>query len=162
MGELGDRIGALTGGRRTMVVGVGNRLRGDDAVGSLLAERLRGRLVARVVDAETVPENYLHVLCEAAPEVVLFVDAAAHGGRPGAWCLAPPDELASRSSSTHAMSLLLLAQALEAHGIVCRLIGIQPGRTGLGAPLTPAVAEGAAVVEDALRQALGAEEMLDV
>ncbi|MFN8177570.1 MAG: hydrogenase maturation protease [bacterium] len=160
MSELGERIGALVGGRSAAVVGVGNRLRGDDGVGSHVADRLRGRLAAAVYDVETVPENYLGVLTDAAPGVVLFVDAAAHGGPPGAWCLAPAGELASRSTSTHAMSLLLLARALEARGIACWLIGVQPDDTEFGAPLTSAVAAGADTVEDALIESLGAPEVL--
>lgn len=160
MSELGDRIGALARGHRTAVVGVGNRLRGDDAVGSLVAGRLQGRLAVPVVDAETVPENFLGALIEADVQAVVFVDAADHGGPPGAWCLAPAADLASSSASTHAMSLRLLARALETREVACWLIGVQPGSAAFGAPLSAAVAAGADAVEAALIEALGAPEVV--
>jgi hydrogenase maturation protease len=162
MSELGERIGALARGRRTAVVGVGNRLRGDDAIGSLVAARLAGRVAAPVVDAETVPENYLDVLLDSAAEVVLFVDAADHGGAPGEWCLAPAAELVGSCTSTHAMSLRLLCRALAERDVACWLIGIQPGCAVFDEPLSPAVAEGAGHVEAALFEALGASEVLRV
>jgi hydrogenase 3 maturation protease len=72
-------------GKRVAVIGVGNRMRGDDGVGSVIAERLqelaKGSLL--VIDAETVPENYLGVLLDSKPEVALFVDAVDFGGEVG-------------------------------------------------------------------------------
>ena len=162
MSRLGERIGEVVRGRRAAVVGVGNRLRGDDGAGAIVAERLQGRLAGPVLDAETVPENYLGVLIDAQVEVVLFVDAADHGGAPGTWCLAPAADLAASTVTTHAMSLLLLALALETRGIDCWLIGIQPGGAGFDAPLTAAVAAGAGRVVGALVEALAAPEVLHV
>jgi hydrogenase maturation protease len=155
---LEARLEAVLHGRRAAVVGVGNRLRGDDGAGSWLAERLRDRCRVPVFDAETVPEDVLGPLLAAAPEVVLFVDAADHGGHPGEACVAPARELAGRCGSTHGMSLLLLARALEAHGIEAWLVGLQPARTAAGAPMTPAVAAAARALEDALARRLGATE----
>jgi hydrogenase maturation protease len=162
MGPLRTPLAAVLRGRRVAVVGVGNRLRGDDGAGSWLAERLRARCSAPVYDAETVPEDLLGPLLAAAPEVVLFVDAADHGGRPGEACLAPARDLAGRCGSTHGLSLLLLARALEAHGIEAWLAGIQPARTTTGAPVSAAVAAGARALEDALAHLLGAPEAAHV
>ena len=156
MSGIEARVAALVRGRRAAVVGVGNRLRGDDAAGSVVAERLRGRVAAPVFDAETVPENYLGSLLSESCAVVIFVDAADHGGAPGECCLAPAAELAERAGSTHSMSLVLLSRALAAHGVECWLAGIQPGRAELGAELSPAAAAGVRALEDALAAALGA------
>ena len=145
-------------GRAVALVGVGNRLRGDDGVGSWLAERLGARCRAPVFDAETVPEDVLGPLLALAPEVVVLVDAADHGGRPGETCVAPARELAGRCGSTHGMLLLLLARALESRGVEAWLVGIQPARTDAGAPVSAAVAAGARAAEDALARLLGAPE----
>jgi hydrogenase maturation protease len=156
MSELAHRIEERLRGRRAAVVGVGNRLCGDDGAGSHVAERLLAAGAAGVFDAETVPENYLGALLAARPEVVLFVDAADHGAAAGACCLVRAGELAARGSSTHAPSLRLLAGLLEAEGIESWMLGIQPAATVVGAGLSPAVAAAVAEVARALTAALGA------
>lgn len=151
-----ERIAGLVAGRRTMVVGVGNRLRGDDALGPLVAEGLAAEFAGRVIDAGPVPENYLGVLLESAPELVLFVDTADHGAAPGRWCVVPAGALARRGGSTHTASLQLLAQILEAHGIRSWLIGVQPRQLEFGAGVSAAVDEAARELSRALTAALRA------
>jgi hydrogenase 3 maturation protease len=144
-------------GRRVAIVGVGNRLRGDDGVGPRVVDRLRAFGGALLIDAGTVPENHLEPLLEAEPEVVLFVDAVDHDEPVGACCLAAPDALGPRCHTTHAPSLRLLAELLEARGIECVVLGIQPGSSALGAPLTPAAADGVKAAADAILAALAHE-----
>lgn len=140
--------------RPAAVVGIGNRLRGDDAAGSWIAERLRERGCARVFDAETVPENYLGPILSTKPGRVLFVDAADWSGAPGECRLAPMDALAPRPESTHAPSLALLAGVLESRGAECWLLGIQPASTTPGTGLTPDVERTAAHVVELLAGSL--------
>lgn len=65
-----------------VVIGFGNRLRGDDGAGLVVAEHLRGRLpAATVLELETVPLD-LFTRWTAESEVVL-VDAALGGSAPG-------------------------------------------------------------------------------
>jgi hydrogenase maturation protease len=156
MSTLAGRIEERVGGRRTAVVGVGNRLRGDDGAGSRIAERLRAAGHALAIDAETVPENFLDALLAAAPEQVLFVDAVDHGAAPGECCLVTVAELAGRASSTHAPSLRLLAGILEGRGTSCWVLGIQPGTTEVGAGPSPAVARAIDEIVGALARAAGA------
>lgn len=152
------RLEELAHGRRIAVAGVGHRLRGDDAVGSLIAERLRERGLADVFDVECVPENHFGALLDAHPGLVLFVDAADWGGAPGDTRLAPAHALTERCASTHALSLSLLAHLLEAHGVECWLAGIQPADLRVGAPLSPAVAAAARALESTLAACLSRPE----
>jgi hydrogenase 3 maturation protease len=149
-----ERIESITRGHRVAVVGVGQRLRGDDGAGSLIAEALRGRLSAPVFDAGDVPENFIGPLLEAGVDLVLFVDAAAHGGRTGEACLAPLGELAERANTTHTASLALCGRLLEAEGAECWLLGVEPGSTAFGEELTPAMARGVRRIEALLLRAL--------
>lgn len=162
MSEVVERIRALLRGRRALLVGVGNPLRGDDAVGSLLAGRLAERGLDAAIDAETVPENYLGTLLDAPADLILFVDAADHGEAPGACCLGPARILAERCSSTHAPSLLLLARMLEGRGKEVWLLGIQPQATEIAAPLSAAVREAADALEEILAEALAPMERAHV
>ena len=68
---------------RVLLLGIGNRLRSDDAAGPLLADRLSGRVNAEVIDAGDVPENYIGPIRKLGPEVVLALDAVRSGRRPG-------------------------------------------------------------------------------
>jgi hydrogenase 3 maturation protease len=140
-------------GRRVAVLGVGNRLRGDDAAGPRVVERLGMGGGWMVLDAGTVPENFLGLLLDAAPDVALFVDALDHGAPAGAWCALDHGALAARAPSTHAPSLRLLAELLCGHGIECWLIGIQPRTTALGAGLSPPVAAAVTAVATSLAAA---------
>ncbi|MFI5371894.1 MAG: hydrogenase maturation protease [Candidatus Eisenbacteria bacterium] len=140
MTMLTERIQDQLHGRSVVVVGVGNRLRGDDGAGPAVVERLAGAGRDRVIDAGTTPENFLGPLLERAPGVVLFVDAADLGEPPGATVLAPVAELAGRIDSTHAPSLRLVADILASYGIESWLLGIQPARTTPGVRLHPEVA----------------------
>lgn len=65
-----------------VVIGFGNRLRGDDEAGLLVAEHVRAKLpAATVLSLETVPLD-LFTRWNPASEVVL-VDAACSGSAPG-------------------------------------------------------------------------------
>lgn len=139
------------------VVGVGNPLRRDDGVGPWVAGRLAALGCIPVFDAETVPENYLGAIIEAAPKAVLFIDAAAGAGAPGECRLAPMDALAPRPASTHAPSLALLAELLERHGIDCGLLAIQPAVTSAGMGLSPDVERAAREIVSCLAARLGEE-----
>jgi len=144
-------------GRKVAVIGVGNRMRGDDGVGSVIAERLqelaRGNLL--VIDAETVPENYLGVLLDSKPEVVLFVDAVDFGGEVGEWALVPISMLGDKVPTTHTVSLKLLGQVLESNGIECLLLAVQPKQIGFGAPMSEEVASTAERIVQMLAQVFG-------
>ena len=141
-------------GRKVAVIGVGNRMRGDDGVGSLIAERLqelaKGSLL--VIDAETVPENYLGVLLDSKPEFVLFIDAVDFGGEAGEWALVPLSVLGDKVPTTHTVSLKLLGQILESNGIECLLLAIQPKQIGFGVPMSEEVASTAERIVQVLAQ----------
>jgi hydrogenase 3 maturation protease len=137
---LADWVEDHWSGRQVCILGVGNRLRGDDAAGPLLVDRLGGPDGRNLIDSGTTPENDLGVLLRRRPDVVVFVDAADMGVPPGTCAVAPVHDLAARASSTHTPSLRLLASILEESGIECWLLGIQPARSTPGRELHPAVA----------------------
>lgn len=143
-------------GRRVAVVGVGNTLRGDDGAGPAVVAQLHGGR-ARAIDAGIVPENFLGVLIEAAPDVVLFVDTLDRGAAPGDCSVIAPGELEARGPDTHAPSLRLMARLMEQRGIECWLLGIQPGPSTIGVGLTPPVATAVERVGRALLTALARE-----
>jgi hydrogenase maturation protease len=126
-------------GRRTLVVGVGNAARGDDAAGLLAARRLGG------VELEGDPSTLVDLL-DGADEAVV-IDAVRSGAAPGTVHRfvvgdAPPAAM-PRGASTH---LLGLAEALELARVLGRLprratvYGIEGSRFAVGDAVSPAVA----------------------
>jgi hydrogenase 3 maturation protease len=134
--ELQSRLA----GKRVVILGVGNPLRGDDAVGSVLAEKLHGHINAIALNAGDVPEDYLGRIIAARPDVVVIVDATETGSEPGSVALIEPEQLPDTSFSTHTLSLGMLATIVQVDTQAdVFVLGIQPAVTTYGASLTPAV-----------------------
>jgi hydrogenase maturation protease len=134
---------------------LGSRYRGDDAVGPLVADRLRAA-GATVLDCDDEPTRLLERW--AGLELVVIVDAVRSGAPPGTVHRLPldgeplPRDL--RLASTHAFSV---PEALELARVVGRapkrvvVLGVEGAAFGMGDPLTPAVAD---AIEDAAAAAL--------
>jgi hydrogenase 3 maturation protease len=136
---------------RACVVGVGNRLKADDAAGCLVLDRVAGRLRAHCVDAGVAPENVLEPVARQAPETILLIDAADFGADPGAARLLAPGDLAAGGVSTHGISLELpCAYWRERTGARIGILGIQPGTVALGEKPTDAVLRAVEAVAAAL------------
>jgi hydrogenase 3 maturation protease len=83
--------------QKAVIVGIGNDMRGDDAFGPMVVERLRGRVRADLIDAGVSPENCLGKLSALKPRVVLLVDAVDFDGAPGDMALLDPAKLETTS-----------------------------------------------------------------
>jgi len=126
--------------RRPLILGYGNSLRGDDAVGPRLATILGGLAVQQLV-----PELAERL---AAEERVIFIDARTDLP-PGTVQMMPVD---GESAATHYCSpgsLLRLAQEVYGKAPEAILIGIGGESFDLGAPLSEAAQQG---MEKALAQ----------
>jgi hydrogenase maturation protease len=125
---------------RICLLGIGNRYWRDDGAGSVLAEALQACPEFDAIDAGFVPENFLEVIAGKKPDRILFVDATDFGGAPGQVRLLFPDNVAPSGLSTHAGSLKMLAEYLQARtGAQVALLAIQPADTAAGESLSPEV-----------------------
>ncbi len=115
---------------KIVVLGIGNQLRGDDFLGSLIARKLSLALENEnvvVLDGGTVPENFTGLIKKESPSHIILVDAADMGKPPGYIKIIKKDEISQYNISTHAMPLSFLIKYLE-HSAKANiiLIGIQP------------------------------------
>jgi hydrogenase 3 maturation protease len=145
----------LTG--RPVVLGVGNRMRGDDAVGCIVADELLRAghdpippgesgscpKSANVIDCSNTPENYILPVADSKPSKVLVVDCCDFGGSAGDWRLfsrAQLDELSYGLLSTHTLPLTLTIEMLAMQtGADVSLLGIQPQQIEFGNDLSEEV-----------------------
>jgi hydrogenase maturation protease len=120
----------------TVIVGIGNRWRGDDAAGPALIDRLSGRVSARCLDAGDAPERHLGAVA-CSTDTILLVDAVDFGGAPGQVAVFAEPDLPDRFGTTHDVPLRTLMSYLRVQsGAMVLLLGIQRGHTAFGAPMS--------------------------
>ena len=133
-------------------VGVGNRLRGDDATGPEVIDLIKDR-VAHAVDADSAPENVTGAIKRLKPAAIVFVDALDFGGRPGGVRLIEAREIQEYGASTHNLSLDVAMEYLAGEtGADVFLVGVQPERIAEGEEISPSLVEPLSYLADILSQ----------
>jgi hydrogenase 3 maturation protease len=136
-----DRIlKKINEGKKVLIIGIGNRLKGDDGVGSIIAEKLKEKIRKEnlfVIDAENAPENYTGKIKEISPELLLIIDAVDFGSYPGDFRIFEIDEIKDTTVSTHNFSISLLKKFIKVDEIY--LLGIQPENISFGENLSERV-----------------------
>ncbi len=127
--------------KKTLVIGIGNALKGDDGAGVVLLECLRGKVDADLLNCGVAPENYLEKIAGIAPCRLIIIDAADFGRVPGTMRIFRARELAEGGISTHSLSPGIFIEYLETkiEGIEVFVLGIQPGSCGLEEELSEKV-----------------------
>jgi hydrogenase 3 maturation protease len=127
-------------GKQTVILGVGNPLQGDDAIGPVLVDFLRGRVDATLINAGEVPENYFSAIHAAQPEVVLIIVALELGAEAGCMTVLDADRLRAIENFTRNPGLAFLAVMIQDEtGAEVILVGVQPEETSFAAALSPPV-----------------------
>lgn len=137
-----------------ILLGIGNVLRGDDGVGPYIASRLHASRW-KAIDAGTSPENFTSVIRREQPQLLVLVDAALMGCRPGEFRVIPPERIEEVAMSTHRLPFSLLISYLSPVAERILFIGIEPASIKDGEGLSPAVRKGA----DSLLGLLGRGEI---
>ena len=143
--------------RRVVIVGVGNPIRGDDAVGPKIIELLEEKPMedVLVLNTESVPEAFTGKVERYNPTHVLMVDAANFHGAAGETKLITADHIGGIAVSTHSLPLNIFISIVEKScGIDVLLLGIQPVSIGLGEPMTEPLEAAAVSIANTLYQIL--------
>lgn len=144
--------------RETLVICLGHPDRGDDALGRIVAQRLRARTPdhVTVIDTDGDAGRLLDLLADADNAVI--VDAAVSGAASGTIhrldAAADPLPGEMFAVSTHAMGLaesVELARMLGQLPRHCVVYAVEGGSFTFGAPLSPPVA---AAVDDVVARVL--------
>lgn len=133
---------------RKILLGLGNPLGRDDAVGLRVAEALQGSEWL-AIPAEAL-ENALGRVEREKPEKIVIVDAAEMGLPPGSIRCLPLSYPEKMLGSTHGLPLSFLLSLLKVKEVM--VIGIQPKEYGIGEGLSPEVAEAAQRLVRLLRE----------
>lgn len=93
---------------KVVIVGVGNLLKGDDGAGPFFIQQLKKKKGISVpfilIDAGEVPENYVNPIVKTKPDVIMVVDAADFGGKPGEVGIFEAKDISRIGMTTHTLS----------------------------------------------------------
>lgn len=139
--------------RRLLIVGYGNTLRGDDAAGCAVADRLHER-IGGTVDVRTLHQLTPELAADAAQvDELILIDAAADlppGNVRWQEVSLPSKSAELRPHHLDPSQLLLMAQSLFGHAPQTTLITIGGQSWGYDAPLSVCVEQAVAEVVEAL------------
>ena len=132
----------------TRIIGIGHPDRGDDAVGRVIAARMRGQAPehAEIIETDGEAAKLLD-LFEGVDEVVI-IDAGLSGEKPGTIhrldAVAAPLPRPMFATSSHAIGLtesIELARTLGSLPKRCIIFAVEAKTFDLGAPLSKPVAD---------------------
>ncbi len=121
-----------------VLMGIGNELRGDDAIGIYIANNFK-KDGWRVIIAGQVPEDFTGEIKRIKPELLILVDAALMGLHPGEFRIVPKHIIPNVAFSTHGMPLSFFINYIGENAQKIILIGIEPKSMEFGDGLSPEV-----------------------
>ncbi len=130
---------------RVVILGIGNKTRGDDAAGIRTIQKLEDRLESEnllLINTGNTPEKFTSKVKKFEPDKVLLIDSIDSGSEPGTITLAKSSDVSSYSVSTHRLPLSKLMDYLEKEtGAKIRLLGMQVENIGRGTKISQNVKE---------------------
>jgi len=118
---------------RITLLGIGNRLRGDDCLGPYVIENLVSLSAIEkdncvmIIDCGEIPEAFTEKIIGFGPTHIIMVDSAKMGEYPGAIRIVEMSKIKALALSTHQLPLNILAKYLQnATGAEILLIGVEP------------------------------------
>jgi hydrogenase 3 maturation protease len=151
--NLRERLGQLKPAE-TVIVGIGNTLKGDDGAGPRVSQILMGKINAEVIDAGSAPENYIDKIVRLSPKTLIIIDAIDFGKIPGTIRVFGTQDLKQFIFSTHCLSPHMFVRAITSQiDVKIFFIGIQPAHLQFGRCLSRQVAEAIASLADDIKLA---------
>jgi hydrogenase 3 maturation protease len=140
--QLLEQLNKLRGSK-TVIVGIGNTLKGDDGVGPWICLQLQqAKTCVELIDAGTVPENHIQRIIKKSPQNLLVIDAVDFHAEPGTMEIFGTERLSSFVFSTHTLSPRLFIEMVSRDiKVDVYFVGIQPVHTQLGDSLSLQVCE---------------------
>jgi len=119
-----------------LFVGVGNRLKSDDAIGINICEKIRQTARKQVLIVESGIEKFVGKINTISPDILVMVDCTDFNKEPGHFNLFPISETQDNTLHTHTISLLRISEFFT---MKTYILGIQPEFVGFGEEISPKV-----------------------
>jgi len=150
--EVLDKIESLLKDN-TCLVGMGNYLRSDDAVGLYIVDELRDREVPcnlSILNVEDVIESYVYKIAGLDCDNVVILDAVKADSTTGSIVFGRLNDFEELLSdySTHKLSLKISGKILEEHNKQTYLLGIVADNLDYGTGISDEVKKSADLLKD--------------
>jgi hydrogenase 3 maturation protease len=145
---------------RTVVVGVGNEMKADDAIGFMVAKHLQEDIKSpdTLIIPADVPENWIEPIIKFRPELLVLVDASDFKGKAGEVRAIRDEEISKIYTNTHSIPLVLFLEAIKKRVDTRTVfIGIQPKSLGFGKPMSPEVRSAGRKAADVVKKIVAGE-----
>jgi hydrogenase maturation protease HycI len=140
---------------KTVVFGIGNRLRGDDGIGPELIGRIGSKIDAVCINGENAPEMYLGKITKESPDTILVIDAVHIGRKAGEFQILSLEELSVPFFTTHDLPLRFLLERLRTlTNSRIYIVGVQPQRVSFGESFSRSAQKALRTLERLLMEAL--------
>ncbi len=111
--------------KKYILMGVGNILRGDDGIGSIIARNFKNDDWLSI-DCGVAPENFTSIIKENKPHLVVLIDVVEMELTPGELRIISPEKINTMHLTTHNIPLSFLISYLKNFTRKIIFIGIQP------------------------------------
>lgn len=142
----------------TCIVGMGNYLKQDDAVGLYIVDRLNKDTdeSVSIMNVEDIIEGYVFKIAEGSSEHVIVIDAISTGAPEGSVFFGPLRSFNETLNdlSTHKLSLKMSGEILERHNKKVYLLGISVKNADFGEGLSAKVTEQADIIIEFINEIL--------
>ncbi len=139
---------------KTVIVGIGNIMKGDDGLGPALVKRLDGKIKAVCIDTGLAPENHTGRITKENPDTVLLVDATHLDLPPGRYEILKPKDILKSGFTTHDISPAMFIEYLRSRTEAnIFLLGVQPKNLSLGDEMSDSVKKALDEVEKLIKEA---------
>ncbi|RZN61092.1 hydrogenase 3 maturation endopeptidase HyCI [Methanonatronarchaeum sp. AMET6-2] len=140
--NLEDQIKSLLGKNNNILIcGLGNEIKGDDAVGPYIARHIKDNRQIKTVDCGKNPEKHIKRIVEINPSLLVLVDSTRFGGEPGDLIITTTDEIERTTISSHRMPINIFIKILRERiqDLETILVGIQPKEIAIGMEMSSEV-----------------------
>ncbi len=133
----------LKNAQKIAILGIGSELKGDDAVGLAVAQRLKAYIKKKRIKSlkvflgQTAPENLTGEIKKFKPTHLIIIDAADFHRKAGTAKVIDAHRETGASFSTHRMPIRIIRDYLyQSIGCEIIIIGIQPQSLGFCSALS--------------------------
>jgi len=126
--------------KKNILMGVGNILRGDDGIGSIIAKTFKDDDWLSL-DCGVIPENYTSIIKKNKPAILVILDVVEMDLKPGDLRIISPEKISAFHLTTHSMPLSFLINYLDEYAENIIFIGIQPKNISFSEIISSEVSE---------------------
>ena len=127
-------------GKKLLFVGVGNRLKSDDAIGIIICEELEKRPFLDTLIVEAAIEKFVGKINSLAPDLLVLVDCTDFDRESGYFKMIHISDIPDNTFHTHTISLRRISEFFEMETF---LLGIQPQNVKFGEIISQPVKDAA-------------------